>query len=215
MGRHSADLPRRKRSRVLLAVIFSFGVLSFVGAGVYAALNATATGTESVTSGTLSLTVAAGSGSTGFGLTVSDMAPGDVANTYVDLTNGGTLSARDLTLEVVGTGSTLLTTSPTEGLAVAVTQCSVAWTAASGTCSGTTTALLASTAVANLGTPGTVVSGSIAVGALFHLQVSLSLPNDNETTVNGVPPSPTIQGQSTTLTYTFDEQQRLATTSND
>jgi hypothetical protein len=205
---------QRERSRLVLALLFAVAALSLTAAGVYAGLNAVATGTQNVTSGTLSLTVAAGTGSTGFGQTISNMAPGDVSNTYVDLTNGGTLAATDLTLSVTGTGGTRLTTSVPDGLAVAITQCSVAWTVSGGTCGGTTTALLASTAVANLGSAGTVQAGAIAIGALFHLQVSLTLPNQSETTTNGVPPSPTIQGLSTTLTYTFNEQQRAAVTTN-
>lgn len=211
------DKPRRSRTRVILAASFVIGVLSLTGAGVYAGLNATATGTQSVSSGTLSLTVAAGSGSTGFGQTITNVAPGDVNNTYVDLTNGtsGNLAAQNLTLGVTGTGSTLLTTSATKGLAVAVNQCSVAWNATSGVCSGTTTALLTSTPVATLSsTAGTVVSGAIAAGTSWHLQVSLALPDQSETTVNGTPPTTTIQGLSTTLTYTFGEAQRTATTTN-
>ena len=35
-----------------------------------------------------------------------------------------------------------------------------------------------------------------------------------ETSVNGVAPSPTIQGLSTTLTYTFTEQQRTGVATN-
>jgi hypothetical protein len=206
---------RHSRTRVILAVAFVMGVIGLTGAGVYAGLNATATGTQNISSGTLSLTVAAGSGSAGFGQTISNVAPGDVNNTYVDLTNGTSLAAQNLTLGVTGTGSTLLTTSTTKGLAVSVNQCSVAWTVSTGVCSGTTTALLASTPVATLTTtPGSVVSGAIATAASWHLQVSVVLPNQNETTVNGVTPTTSIQGLSTTLSYTFNEAQRSATTTN-
>jgi hypothetical protein len=206
---------RRNPTRVALAVAFAVGVLSLTGAGVYAGLTATATGTAAVTSGTLSLTMAAGSGSVGLPQTVSNMAPGDVVNTFVDLSNGSGLAAKNLTLGVTGTGSTLLTTDATKGLAISVTQCSVAWTVATGVCSGTTTPLVTSTAVATLSsTPATVVSGSVATSASWHLRLGLTLPDQNETTVNGVPPTPTIQGLSTTLTYTFSESQRTATTTN-
>ncbi len=203
-----------RRWTLLLAAAFAAGVLGLTGAGVYAGLNATATGTANVTSGTLSLTMSAESGSAGFPQTVSNMAPGDVDNTYVDLANGSGLAGQNLTLGVTGTGSTLLTTSATKGLAVSVTSCSVAWTVASGTCSGTSTALLASTAVSSLGTPVTIVSGAIATSATWHLQVSLTLPDQSETTVNGVTPTTSIQGLSTTLTYTFGESQRAPTTTN-
>ncbi len=208
---------RRRRWTYLIAGIFGIGVLSLTGAGVYAGLTATATGTQTVTSGTLSLTLAADAPSAGFGQTVSDMAPGDQYNVYVNLTNGGTLAATGLTLGVTGTGSTQLTTSTTKGLAVTINGCSVAWTVTvgtpgSGTCSGTTTALLASTPVATLSTtPGSLAS-TMAVNQSLFLQVNLTLPNQSENTLNGTPPSPTIQGQSTVLTYSFNEAQRAAQT---
>jgi spore coat-associated protein N len=209
--------PRRGRTRVVLAASFAVGVLCLTGAGVYAGLIAQATGTQNVSSGTLSLTVAAGSGSTGFGQTITNVAPGDVNNTYVDLTNGtaSNLAAQNLTLGVTGTGSTLLTSSATKGLAVTITQCSAAWTVGTGVCGGTPTVLMVSTPVATLSTTaGSVVSGPIAAGTSWHLQVSLKLPDQAETTLNGVTPTTSIQGLSTVLTYSFDESQRTATTTN-
>jgi hypothetical protein len=46
-----------------------------------------------------------------------------------------------------------------------------------------------------------------------HVQVSLGLVA-TETSTNGVAPTPTIQGLSTTLAYTFTEQQRVGTATN-
>ncbi|HEX3461414.1 MAG TPA: TasA family protein [Acidimicrobiales bacterium] len=205
----------RRRWTYLIAGVFGVGVLSLTGAGVYAGLTATATGTQTVTSGTLSLTLSPTSPSLGFGQTISNMAPGDQNNTYVKLTNGGTLAATGLTLGVTGTGSTLLTTDAVKGLAVAINGCSVAWTVVLGTpgsatCGGTTTPLLASTPVATLTTtPGSLAS-TMAVSASLFLQVNLTLPNQSENTLNGVAPGSTIQGLSTTLTYSFNEAQRTA-----
>jgi hypothetical protein len=48
--------------------------------------------------------------------------------------------------------------------------------------------------------------------AVVNLKVSVSLPDKTETTANGVPPAGTIQGLSTSLTWTFTEQRRTATT---
>ncbi len=205
----------RRRWTYLIAGVFGIGVLSLTGAGVYAGLTATATGTQTVTSGTLSLTLSATAPSGGFGQTVSDMAPGDQDNVYVKLTNGGTLSATGVTLGVTGTGGTLLTTDAVKGLAVAINGCSVAWTVTLGTpgsatCGGTTTPLLASTPVATLSTTPGTVAASIGVNASLFLQVNLTLPNQSENTLNGTPPSPTIQGLSTVLTYSFNEAQRAA-----
>lgn len=214
MSAHSIRRPHRSRGRIALAAAFAAGVLSLTGAGVMAGLNAVATGTHDVTSATLSLTVSTDAGA-GFGQTLSNMAPGDVANSFVRLTNGAGLAAKDLTLSVTGTGSTILTTSAAKGLAVAVSSCSVAWTASDGSCSGSSSSLLASTPVATLsGTPGTLVSGAVAASAVYHLKLSVSLPDQSETTTNGTPPGGTVQGLSTTLTFSFNELQRDAVTTN-
>jgi len=197
------------------AVVVTGGGLLMTGIGVYAGLNAAATGTTAVTSGAISLTLNHDGNSAGFPQTVSNMVPGDVQNTYVNLTNGtaSNVAAQNLTLAVAGapSNSTLITPPAADGptgLTVAVNQCSVAWTVTTGTpgsasCSGTTTALLAATPVASLGTASTVVSGAIAAAAVYHLQVTLTLPSSlSETTTNGVAPAQTIQGQTVTLTYT-------------
>lgn len=202
--------------RAITVGMLAAGVAAFAGAGVYAGLQANATGTAAVSSGTLSLTLGAESGSAGFPQTITNMAPGDVVNTYVDLTNGSSLAGKDLNLTVTGTGSTLLTTSATKGLNVTINSCASAWTVASGTCSGGAT-LLGTSAdpVSTLsGTPNTLVAGAVTTSAVYHLQVQLTLPDQNETTTNGSPPGSTIQGLSTTLTYTFNEAQRTATTTN-
>ncbi|HLN17043.1 MAG TPA: hypothetical protein VK277_09880 [Acidimicrobiales bacterium] len=189
-------------------------------AGVYAGLSATATGSEQVTSGSLNLTLSADVGA-GFSNFAGKMAPGDVDNVYVNLNNTGTLaSAAGMTLWVVGAPVNALTngSAPGEGLTVTITQCSVAWTLGTGACSGSTTNILSSTQISTMNTAGTAVSLSnvpslAASGLLAHLQVSLSLVG-TETSTNGVAPSPTIQGLTTTLTYTFTELQRAAVTTN-
>ena len=205
----------RRRWTYLIAGVFGVGVLSLTGAGVYAGLTATATGTQTVSSGTLSLTLSPTSPSLGFPQTVSNMAPGDQDNVYVKLTNGGTLAATGLTLGVTGTGSTPLTTDATRGLAVTITGCSVAWvvvlgTPGSATC-GTPTVLLASTVAALSATPGTLAA-TMTVNESLFLQVNLTLPNQSENTLNGILPGSTIQGLSTVLTYSFNEAQRAAQT---
>jgi hypothetical protein len=228
--RHAASprLPRRRagnKKLIGLAGAATLGGLTLTGIGVYAGLNAVATGTESVSSGTISLILGADGNSTGLPQTISNMVPGDVYNTYVTLTNGAAMAGQNLTLAVTGSPSNSTLISPpaadgTTGLQVTVTQCSVAWTVTvgtpgAGTCGGTSTSLLAATAVSSLGTAATLVAGSITAGGVYHLQVQLTLPSSlTETTTNGTVPTSTIQGQSVTLTYTFSESQRAATTTN-
>jgi len=147
------------------------------------------------------------------------MAPGDTDNVYVNMNNTGTLaSAAGMTLAVAGAPANALTNGAVagEGLTVTATQCSVAWTLATGACSGTATTVLATTQVSALATP-TALSGIpaliAATGQVAHVQVSLGLVA-TETSTNGVAPGSTVQGLSTTLTYTFTEQQRTGVATN-
>jgi hypothetical protein len=188
------------------------------GFGVWASLDATAFNTtpQDVSSGTLSLSL--DDNGAGFTSAITNIAPGDVVNRYVDLTNDGDLAAQGLTLAVDSTGSdaTLVTdgtTPPTKALRVTVKSCSTTWDTSNGTCnsSGTISPLLAATPLSGLSSAQSLSAGAIAVNEVEHLQVSVSLPDQNETTVNGAPPATTIQGQSATLTYTFQESQRAGT----
>ncbi len=217
--RHTRSKPRR-HGRVVLAGVFAASVGLLATAGVYAGLTGIATGSEAVTTGTLNLTLSPDVG-VGFSNFTGKMAPGDTDNVYVNLNNTGTLaSAAGMTLWVAGTPVNALTngTASGEGLTVTATQCSVAWTLA-GVCSGSTTAILPSTQISTMNTSGTAVALSnvpslaAATGQVAHVQVSLGLVG-TEVSTNGVTPSPTIQGLSTTLAYTFTEQQRVGVATN-
>jgi spore coat-associated protein N len=218
--RHTRSKPRR-HGRAVVAGLFAASIGLLTTAGVYAGLSGVATGSESVTSGTVNLTLSADVGA-GFSSFAPKMAPGDTDNVYVDLNNTGTLaSAAGMTLWVAGTPANALTngTAPGEGLTVTATQCSVAWTLSTGVCSGTTTPILATTQISTMNTAGTAVALSnvpslaAATGLVAHVQVSLGLVG-TEVSTNGVAPSPTIQGLSTTLAYTFTEQQRVGVATN-
>lgn len=212
---------RRRPTRAIVAGLFTMSIGLLTAAGVYAGLTGVATGSETVTSGTLNLTLTPDVG-TGFSNFTGKMAPGDTDNVFVNLNNTGTLAtAAGMTLWVAGTPANALTngTAPGEGLTVTATQCSVAWTLATGVCSGTTTPILATTQISTMNTAGTAVSLSnipslvAATGQVAHVEVSLGLVA-SEVSTNGVAPSPTVQGLSTTLAYTFTEQQRLGTVTN-
>lgn len=207
---HSAAHGRRERRRVVLAAAFGTGVLSLTGAGVYAALTASASNitAQQVTSGTLSLTMAAETGAASLSDAVANLAPGDVVRRHVALTSGGTLAGSGLGLSVASD----VTNPLTDNLTVAVTGCSVAWNPTEGSCAGTSTALLAPTALTDLGTR-TVFAGPVdpAVGEVVHLQVSLALADVTETVVNGVVAADSVQGRTAGLTYTFSVDQRAAT----
>jgi hypothetical protein len=213
-GRHRAD---RERSawRPLAAAAIGASVLVVAVNGAWAGLVARATNTtpQNVAAGTLHLTMTANG--TGFSQSVANLAPGDTVRRYVDVANSGTLAADGLTLGVAATGSSTLladTAAGTKALRLSISTCSGTWTPATGACSGTATQVLAATPLGSFPAPVTLVSGAVAAGQVHRLQVTLLLPDQTETTTNGVAPATTIQGQSVDVTYTFTEAQRAATT---
>jgi hypothetical protein len=217
MTQHSHSQAKEKRhGRTVVAGLIALSVGLLSTAGVYAALTAVATGSESVTSGTLLLTVGPDTGSVGFPASVTNMAPGDTMSTYVNLKNTGTLAGSGITLSTSALNSNPLTNGSIagEGLNATITECSVAWTAA-GACTGTSTVVLASTPVSTmLSTPTSLASSALAAGgAINHLQFTLGL-SGTETSTNGVLPAATIQGLSNTVTFTFTESQRTPVSTN-
>lgn len=223
MAAHRAENDRKdnkKRAawRPIAAAVVGAGVVVGTGFGVWASLNATASGTaQSISTGTLKLVMA--NNGAGFNQAIGNVAPGDVVNRYVDLTNSGTLDAQNLTVQVAATGSQALITdgvSPatTKALRVTISSCTAAWAPTTGVCSGTTSVVLAATPVSSLASASSLIAGSIPSGTVAHLQISTQLPDQTETTVNGTLPTTTIQNQSAQLAYTFTETQRTATTTN-
>lgn len=203
---------RSTRRLVAAGTLAATGLLLTTG-GVYAALNATAFNTtaQASDSGTLRLTMT--NNGVGFSTAVSNLAPGDVVNRYVNLLNGGTLDAAGLTLGVTDTVNSKLTTDVTNGLRVTVSSCPTAWTPGSGTCATTPTTLVTNVPLATLKTtPSTLAATPVAAGASTFLRVAVTLPDQTETTVNGALPTGTIQGLNAALTWTFTETQRAATT---
>ena len=200
----------------MLPAGIAVGGLVLTGGGVLAGLNATAFNTagEAVGSGTLQLVLA--NNGAGFTTAVSNLAPGDTVNRYVNLANSGTLDATALTLKVTDTTATntKLTTDTLNGLNVTVSTCPTAWSATAGTCASTATTVFSAVPVATLKTTASTVAASVAAGGNAFLKVSLLLPDQNETTTNGALPTSTIQGLSATLVFTFNEVQRAVTTTN-
>lgn len=204
--------------RIAAVALIGVSALSVGANGVYATLNAKATNVapQIADSGTLSLTMAPGTGSTGFASKVENLAPGDVSNRYINLTNGGTLASTALSMDVASTGTaSLITDGAGKALRVTVTSCPAAWDVVKGTCTGTPKVEVASAPLSALkvATAFTTTTGLSAGGNVF-LQVSVSLPDQNEITVNGTAPAGTVQGGTANLTYSFTEAQAAPATTN-
>jgi spore coat-associated protein N len=207
-------LRRVTPARLALAGGVAIGGLALTGMAVFAGLNANATNTtaQSIDSGTLQLTY--GDNGAGFTSVAAKMAPGDIVNRYVDLTNGGTLDGKTLTLAAVDAVGSKLSTDATNGLQVAIVECTGGtWNNTTGVCSGTVGTPVTGSLQSMASTPLSLAS-NIASGAVMHFKVSVGLPDQNETVTNGALPANTIQGLTANITWTFNELQRNAATTN-
>lgn len=214
MARHAA--PQRSACKPLAVAALGAGVLLTTGFGVYASLSATATNTtpQTATSGTLALTM--GNNGVGFGQAITAMAPGDTVHRYITLTQSGTLAAQNLTLGVTTATPNALTSTSASALRYGIATCTGDWTPTTGACNGTTTQVInpTTTLASAITTPAPITPGTLAAGSTTKLRVTLVLPDTNEVTTNGITPTGSVQGLSTTLTWTFTQTQRTPTTTN-
>jgi hypothetical protein len=203
-------------ARIFIGTSFALGGLALSTSSVFASLMATAFNTTpiAISTETLMLTQSSVGASGGISSNITNMAPGDTVNRYVDLANSGTMSGQSLTLAVSDDQTSALTTNATAGLHVQIVQCSVAWTQASSICGGTTSTVLANTSLSALSSATALSVSSLDASSTNHLKLVISLPAGSEVTVNGVLPAGTVQGKSAGLTWTFAESQRTATSTN-
>jgi hypothetical protein len=188
--------------------------------GTYAALTAEVSPVtpQEASTGTLILDLA--DNGVGFSEDVTGLAPGDVVNRYVVLTNSGTLDGGVTTLQIDATGGASLITdgvSPvtTKALTIAVTSCTVDWAATTGVCGGTAAPVLAVTPLSGLASAVNLDGATFASQGERYLKISLSLPDQDETTTNGVFPASTVQDTSVAIDYTFSVVQRTALPTNE
>lgn len=212
---------RRKSVAPPFAVaVAASSVLVLTGFGAFGAVNAevSSPNAQAVSAGTLVLALA--DNGQGFSQGVSDLAPGDTVNRYVALTNSGTLAGDTLTLEVSATGDGSLINNggagvTTEAITLLISSCSVAWDPTDGSCAGTTDVLNTAATLGDFTSTLSLGAGTFAPSATKNLQISLTLPDQDETTLNGVFPTNTVQGKSVEVDYTFGVGQRTATTTNE
>jgi hypothetical protein len=200
---------RSHRSSTGLKLAVSGGLLALVTAGVggaaFASFTASTNAEATTATGTVSFADISKDG-TGQRLSVGakDVAPGDSLQRAVTITNTGSIDMLDsVTLTSKAKTSSLLDTDTTDGLQIAIDKCSVAWTESSApytyTCSGTTSAVLASTPV--IGASMALKNIDATAGTENHLLATITLPS----TANN-----SFQGLTSTIDFTFNGQQRTA-----
>ncbi len=193
-------------------LVASFAVLgaaaSLAGLGTFATFTSSTSASQSIQSGTVSITLGATGPANRLTIGASNVVPGDTLERAVDLINNGSASADNLSsiqLTTTASPSSLLDTDATNGLQMVIDACSVPWTEAGPpytyTCGGTTSSVLASRAVigANIALSNLT---SLTTGATDHLRVTLTLPS-----VAGN----TLQGLSSSISYAFVGVQRAGT----
>jgi predicted ribosomally synthesized peptide with SipW-like signal peptide len=194
--------------KLLLSVAALGTAAAIAGLGTYATFTSSTSASQSVSSGTVTIALGATGASTNR-LTVgaSGVAAGDTIQRSVDLINQGSLDLASITLTTSATTSSVLNTDTANGLQMVIDKCSVPWTeggtapAYTYTCSGTTSAVLASTPV--VGSNLTLSNlGALTHAVTDHLRVTLSLPSAAGNT---------LQNQSSVIQYTFTGTQRAGT----
>jgi hypothetical protein len=160
---------------------------------------------QSLSSGTVSITLGAANRLT---VAASNLVPGDTIQRAVDINNNGsagTSSVGSIVLTTSASPSSLLDTDATNGLQMVIDKCSIGWTESAApytyTCGGTITSVLASRQVTGSNIALSNMS-AVTAGNTDRLRVTLTLPS---ATGNS------LQGQSSTLSYVFTANQRVAT----
>lgn len=205
--------------RVVAASVIAGSVILVTGTSIFAGLNATVSASQTEDkAGTLVL-LSAKDGTGVDGQNIQNLAPGDVVNRYVTLTNSGTLNAQGLGLAITATGTPTLITDGTgsntnKALTVTVNSCSGSWNTSTGVCTGTSANEIAETSLSAFTAQKNFTNSNLAASGSIKLQIQVKLPDQNETTTNGNLPSTTVQNGSVALSYLFSEAQRTATTTN-
>lgn len=197
----------KSRGKLLASVAVIGAAASIAGLGTYATFTSSTSASQTITSGTVTIALGpAGAATNRLNIGAGNIAAGDTIQRSVDLINQGSLNLSAVTLTTAATTSSALDTDTTNGLQMVIDKCSVPWTeggvapAYTYTCSGVTTTVLASTPVvgANMTLSGL---SALTAGSTDHLRVTLTLP---ATAPNA------LQGQTSTIQYTFTGVQRAA-----
>jgi spore coat-associated protein N len=210
MPKNNPQSPRhgRRQRRVWTKVLMSAGLITVagavVGAGAYASFTDTQAVSQTVGSGTLTLSpVGTSAVNNRLSIGAANIAPGDTIQRTVDVKDTGTIDLASVALTTTATTSSLLDTDATNGLQMVIDKCSVAWTETGTvapftyTCGGTTTAILTTRAV--IQSAVTLTGLTLTAGTDNFLRVTLTLP----TTAGN-----TFQGKSSVINYSLAATQR-------
>ena len=178
---------------------------ALAGVGTFATFTATTSASNTLASGTVVIALGnTGASTNRLTVNASGLVPGDTMQRSFDLSNTGSQDLASVAVTTTASPSSLLDTDATNGLQMVVDRCSVAWTesgsspAFSYSCSGSTTTIITSRAVIQSALTMAGLSALTAAGT-DHLRLTLTFPSSA---------GATLQGLSSTLTYSFLGTQR-------
>jgi hypothetical protein len=200
----------RTQSPTARKVVGSLAVLgtaaAVAGLGTYGNFTDSTTPVNTtVASGTLSIDLSQPAGAHSIPVSVAGIVPGDSITRAVNLVNDGDLAMSSISVVSTATAPSILTTDQTNGLQLAVRSCSVPWTqggtstAATYTCSGTTSTLVSGPVVNNGALPN---PKSLTRGQTDYLTFAITLPTSADNS---------FQGKSAGLSISFAGAQRSGT----
>ena len=193
-------LTRSSGRKLLLSIAALGAAASIAGFGTFATFTSSTSASNTISSGTLSLTSPVNRLGTG----ASTIAAGDTIQRAIDLSYSGSISFGSATLTTNATTSSALDTDSTNGLQIAIDKCSQAWTEAGPpytyTCGGSTSTVLASRAL--IGSSIALSNLTLTAGSTDHLRATVTFPSAAGNT---------LQNLSSSINYTFSGVQRAAT----
>ena len=195
-------------TKLLASIVVLAAAAGIAGLGTFATFTSSTSASQSISSGTVQ--IGAGTPGPANRLTVgaSDLASGDTVQRAFDLSNSGTIDLASFSFSTSASPSSSLDTDTTNGLQMVIDKCSQAWTeggtapAYTYTCGGTTSSVVASRPVIGSNISMSNLSNLTTNGTTAHLLLTLTLPSGAGNT---------LQGKSSTITYTFTGTQRTAT----
>jgi spore coat-associated protein N len=195
------------RDRLVLSIVLILIAVSLAGVGAFASFTSTASVSQSITSGTVTIALGStGTANNRLDVAATGVVPGDTIQRAVTVSNTGNQDFASISLTTTASTSSLLDTDASNGLQMVIERCSVAWTESGSapaytyTCSGTTSTVVSSRAIIGAGvTFGNVL---LTAGSTNNLRVTLTLPS---TAGN------TLQGLTSVISYAFTGTQRAAT----
>lgn len=192
-------------SKVLASAALLAAAAGVAGMGTYGGFTTSTSASADVKAGVVNLAVGTGANNR-LSVAASGAVPGDSIQRAVTLSNGGDQNLASIALTTAASPSSKLDTDVVNGLQMKIDGCTVPWTEAGTspsltyTCSGTTTAVLASRGVtgSNLALAGLA---SVTAAKTDYLRVTLTVP---------VTADNTFQGLNSTMSFSFDAIQRAA-----